>query len=310
MTQLSTKYIETALARGEKEEDIRETLRMQGIGAEDINKAFQEAKTVSKPTQPVAPTQPQPAQPSQTISPRQPLTSPPASGNSAFQNSGQSNQQPKESFQQEKKNENVLGGGMKVNLASRLSSEQDKAIPQKPTEEKSRIEYGKKSSKSLIVLSIIILLVAGIAYGAYYYKDDIMNFAGLGQSDVYDPEPLDTNNEPVVEEPTEEVETIEPAPIEEVVLTEDEKNMETIKATKSEIDLYYETESVYPQLSDLEEPNFYCYRKSGAHYILGTVLEEGNILLDSDLDGSYLCGDAVKDCADPVYCEGPETINN
>jgi len=232
MTQLSTKYIEMALGRGESEENIKETLRMQGISEVDIAGAFKEIQEKKNAPQP-----PKPIQPTQPPKPIQPI---------------------------------------------------------QPT--KNRMEYSKKSSKKTVIFVVIILLLGGVATGGYYYFNDIVRFVGLEKKDVYVP------TIPVVTEPV----VTEPVVVEEEILSEDEKRINAVKEAQIDAINFYATEGIYPETSSLEEPDFYCYRKEGTHYILGTVLEEGNILLDYDLDGSYVCGDVVKNCADPVYCVGPE----
>ena len=98
-----------------------------------------------------------------------------------------------------------------------------------------------------------------------------------------------------------------------------DKNLEkvaNISKIKIILDSYFSTNGVYPKIADSAElaselakdtNSFYCYRKEGKHFVVGTTLGSDADELKADLDGSYYCGDAVKECADPVYCVGADS---
>jgi len=260
MTQLSTKYIEMALGRGESETNIKETLRIQGISEVDIDSAFKEIQ--EKKSSPQSPQSPQPP------------------------------------------NQNKFGTGQAVQSTQPITpvppKEQQPDIPKEIKTEKSRIEYNKRPIKKIIILAIIGVFLGGAVFAGYYCFEDIVDYVGLQKTGIFvEPETPADLTPPSVVVPEPEPET--------PVLTDDEKKISDIESAKGIVDSYYFENSIYPETIDsIGTDNFYCYRKSGAHYILGTTLEEGNILLSDDLDGNYVCGDIVKNCADPVYCVGPQ----
>ncbi|PIS13668.1 MAG: hypothetical protein COT67_00515 [Candidatus Tagabacteria bacterium CG09_land_8_20_14_0_10_41_14] len=255
---LSLRYIESALQKGETEEQIRNKLRAQGVVEEQINKAFEKLKSkneflssnvsgnqgsASRPTPPL-PRPPEPATP--------PI--------------------PTMSFQ-------------RPDMQSRM----------KQIESPKRLPFG-------IVLAIIILIFLGAGVAGYYYFDDMMNFFKTEQLPIV---PAGETEPPVVEEPfAEVVEPVEP------VKTDEQLRIEAIDNLKASVKAYKVDNGLYPETIDgLDEDIFYCYRQNGEHFVLGTVLDpltpEGQGALADDLDGSYYCGDVVKNCADPVYCVGP-----
>lgn len=234
---LPVKFIERALQRGETEEQIRRTLRMQGVSEENIAKAFNALKPNQQP-QPQPQPEPKP-EPAPEIQP-------------------QHQQQPPESRMQ-------------------------------------YIEPGNKKQFWLIGVIIFLVILGGAAAG-YFYFDDLMDIIAPREEQPITEEPV-ISEEPIAEEPI----------VEEPIITNDQKKIIAIEQARTFLASHYSENSQYPETVQIDnEDAFYCYRKSGAHYILGTILEDiDNPNLVNDLDGKYYCGETTKDCTDPVYCVGP-----
>ena len=164
-----------------------------------------------------------------------------------------------------------------------------------------------QSSKSWFwpVLIVIFLIVLGASVAGYYYFDEIKSFAvskykGIfGSVEIEEPTPSPTPTPtptPTVPEPP--------------VLSGDELKLDEMNDLILSLSQSFIQNGSYPATLEITDPDgFYCYRNNGAHFVLGTTLDSSDTLtqtaLADDLDGSYLCGETVKECADPIYCVGP-----
>ncbi|MFH1979321.1 MAG: hypothetical protein ABII97_02995 [Patescibacteria group bacterium] len=299
MPPISTEYIKKARQRGESDDEIKRSLRIQGISEQDINTAF--ASVGQSGAQPEAtPPSGLPTShgdlPTNESVPRKEYGPTPQAQPSSFASSFS----PQSSTPEESSKPTETGpqwGGV-----------------QQPAEGSGRMQYekGAKSKSSLwVTLAIVLLIILGLGAASYYYKVEIMKVY-----DKYfgvDGEPASTTTDTDITPPA----TTPPATTTDAgtdttppvgpELTVDEKKLKELSAKQIEVDSYYATNSIYPQTVDLtEDGNFYCYRKAGTHYILGTTLETNDEALATDLDGTYLCGETTKYCADPVYCVGPK----
>lgn len=164
-----------------------------------------------------------------------------------------------------------------------------------------RLQYTPpKSGLSLWPFIIIFIVAAGMAALGYFYMDEIVQLiVGEKETSVVVEEEIPLDNLPPL--PPDFITSVSPGP----VLTENELKMEFITDARQSLADYFSSSGVYPANIQTDSGIFYCYRKNGAHYILGTVLDSGSAELVNDLDGEYYCGSAVKSCADPVYCEQP-----
>jgi len=281
VSQLSASYIKQALQKGYSEEQIRRSLRVQGIKEEEINLAFQAVR---------------------------------------------------EKGEQEEKGEKE--GLTKDFLASNVAQSIPSAKPatgpnwqggasQEPSsvETQKRMQYSSASgpkSKLWLFISIVLLVLVGVgsAFVYFNYSEEIIGFF------VSEPEPEVTPILPVPSVCAKDtkvcpdgstVSRIQPdcnfAECPEVVFTsENEIRIGNMGKLRLEVEDYFQKNGVYPQtVVNNDADGFYCYRKNGGHYVLGTVLSEplgslDQVSLDTDLDGNYYCDDIVKNCSDPVYC--------
>jgi len=166
-----------------------------------------------------------------------------------------------------------------------------------------RLQYSQpKSGFSVWPFVVILIVAAGMAFLGYLYMDDIVQLiSGRSETPAVVEEEIPPYFMPVA--PEEAVPT--PPAFTPVPVTENELKMEAIGDARQNLADYFSASGVYPASLQTDGDIFYCYRKNGAHYILGTILDSGSVELANDLDSEYYCGSAVKDCADPVYCEEP-----
>jgi hypothetical protein len=172
------------------------------------------------------------------------------------------------------------------------------------------MQYAAKKTSKIWLASIIIgLFVLGAASAGYYYFDEIIKIVKPTPSDVFDVDVRDIK-QPAVERLIIEIEEEQPAVEEPKIVSNDEARVANINQIRLSLLSYFDQNDSYPKTIEIDdEDGFYCYRKNGAHFILGVVLDpltsSGQEALMHDLDGDYYCGETVKKCADPVYCVAP-----
>lgn len=191
---------------------------------------------------------------------------------------------------------------------------QPQVRPPQFTPPPTRVQYQTGSPNRWIIAVVIVLILSGAGAGIYYYFDSIKTMIGGIVGGFYgeEEEPLQVYQPASEPNITPEVSPAPAAPVvsppPEIITPQsgDDIKISAIGDLKASADAYYKQNGVYPQTVNNSNPDiFYCYRKNGGHYILGAALEFGNSVLSADLDGSYNCGDTVKECADPVYCVAP-----
>ncbi len=173
------------------------------------------------------------------------------------------------------------------------------------TTQPSRLQYAPKKGLGLTFwLVVSIVLIVGLGTIGYLYFDEIYNSV-FKIITTEEPTPEPTTTLPVVKdvilpEEKEEEEEKKPTNINLV-------KIDLIKQAQTFLTDKFNADGVYPQTYNIADDadSFYCYRKNGTHYILGTTLDVGQVALETDLDGDYFCGDTIKKCPDPVYCVGP-----
>jgi len=183
------------------------------------------------------------------------------------------------------------------------------AQPTSPIDKSSRLEYASKKGLGLTFwLIVVIVLLLGFGSIGYLYFDEIYNAVFKPTTIEESKTEKDVSFPVVIEEPI----------VEEEVVVEEQKDVNLLKTDlikQAQIFLAdkFKADGVYPKTYNIadDSDSFYCYRKNGAHYVLGTILDpsisSGVTALAADLDGDYYCGDVVKKCADPIYCVGPES---
>jgi len=265
------KYVENALARGEKPEQVKQSLRMRGFRDEDIAEAFASVAPVppagGKQAQPPVglPTGSASIEPASSIPPKPqsppPRTMPPL---------------PKS--------------------ADQIAFEATRATYSSP-----------HSGMKKIILFVLLAIVLAAAGVAYLYMNQLLDYFIPPVTDIGDLGPVPVVNNPAVSPaPASSSPPVTEAPP--VVLSPTEEKLQMIDELRILLVTAHSKNGVYPQtLSAADgEDVFYCYRQNGTHYILGAVLDDENsTALDNDLDGNYLCGQTTQNCADPVYCVGP-----
>jgi len=200
----------------------------------------------------------------------------------------------------------------------------------------SRMQYASQSGSrsGFWIFGIIVLLVAvGVGSAVYFnyldfnkWYNKVIYFFGIGTEEV---PPL--SDKPFVEKPTACTLDAKECPDgsyvsrilpdcnfiecpEVAFMSENEIRIGNMGELRLEVEDYFQKNGAYPQtVVNTDKDGFYCYRKNGSHYILGTVLSEpfgalDQVSLDTDLDGNYYCGSSVKNCVDPVYCIGSSVI--
>ncbi|MBU1179114.1 hypothetical protein KKB69_02150 [Patescibacteria group bacterium] len=274
MATLSTNYIASALKRGEKEEFIRRSLRMQGISEADINKAFEEIKKGGGNNFQASETgEKNFLEPRVNVNiQRAPIYAQPKPSESRLQYA------PKRSFKMLWLVVLIIVL-IAVGVAGYLYFDRIYNFVFKPQVESfgdgaAAPEVNSTAQDSLEILTVITSTIAT-------------------SSATATPESLEGQ--------------ILSA---EVSVRAEDPNLLKIDAIRQGqlfLAEQFNINGVYPATYFVagDSGAFYCYRKEGIHYILGVVLQEDSEVLENDLDGDYYCGDVIKKCADPVYCVGP-----
>ncbi|MDD5033049.1 MAG: hypothetical protein PHC85_02975 [Candidatus Pacebacteria bacterium] len=336
---IQIKYAEEAFSKGASEADVRIKLKGEGLTDDEVSRIFSEAKgrkdflsgniaspSVANPApgQPSSPVQPvfsrptpPPAQPGAPVFQRP--TPPPATQAPVFSQVPPRPQTPPPAV--------PPTPPPAPRPETKLQQDTQKIFQPLGGMGTPRLQTVSSGGKTFWLFALIFLLL--IAAGAgYYFKDEIIGLfyssTNVIEEDfgAYTPPEnnFDQNQQAAEEEGTNEglevVGEITPAEQEQAAIDPNDAKAAVISQAKVFLASYYSQNGKYPtleqfnagfQLFQSDKDAFYCYRKEGTHYVVGTTLSDATkSVLQNDLDGTYACGAATKNCADPLYCVGPE----